>query len=173
MRACGYFCASAAVAVMRSADSLRSGVLRAADNSGPTAPPSTMIPAGASRVASHGGERSSSGSISALPSGGGPGVDSGTAPGARRPRPARGERGAGAAEGGEQQHDADRRERRRDVGRQREEADDFREDEEHGPQASLRAKRSNLASLAHADVAEIASSAFGLLAMTRNCHFLF
>jgi hypothetical protein len=32
---------------------------------------------------------------------------------------------------------------------------------------SLRAKRSNLSSLAHGLVAEIASSAFGLLAMTQ------
>jgi hypothetical protein len=36
------------------------------------------------------------------------------------------------------------------------------------PQASLRAQRSNLASLAHALVAEIASSAFGRLAMTQQ-----
>src|SRR5689334_4271354 len=34
--------------------------------------------------------------------------------------------------------------------------------------ASLRAKRSNLSSLAHASVAEIASSRFALLAMTRR-----
>src|SRR5262249_50846557 len=37
------------------------------------------------------------------------------------------------------------------------------------PALSLRAKRSNLTSLAHACGAEIASSAFGLLAMTTPC----
>ena len=45
---------------------------RAFDSSGLMAPPSTTIPSGAPRAASHGGKRSSNGAISQLPSGDSP-----------------------------------------------------------------------------------------------------
>ena len=63
-----------AVAVMRSAASLSATVSCATDTSGVIAPPSTTIPVGAPRDGSHGGKRSSSGTISALPSGDRPAI---------------------------------------------------------------------------------------------------
>ena len=55
--------------MIRSAASLSATALRAADTSGVIAPPSTTMPSGAPREASHGGKRCSSGRINALPSG--------------------------------------------------------------------------------------------------------
>src|ERR1700753_581531 len=54
---------------MRSAASSRAIALRASDTPGEIAPPSTTMPSGAPCDGFHGGKRSSSGKISALPSG--------------------------------------------------------------------------------------------------------
>src|SRR5262249_51081931 len=91
MRADGYFRASSATTVTRSAASLRSGAPRAATNSGSIAPPSTTMPSGGPFEPSHGGNRSSSGKISALPSGSSPNAPNSTndAATSRRPTAAR------------------------------------------------------------------------------------
>src|SRR5215472_15842352 len=89
MRAAGNLRASSAVAVMRSAASLRSGSPRAAATSGPIAPPSTTMPVGGPCAGSHAGKRSSSGSIKALPSGDSPARSSSATPSAAIRRPAR------------------------------------------------------------------------------------
>src|SRR5262245_42212700 len=92
MLADGYFRASSATTVMRSAASLRSGAPRAAANSGSIAPPSTTMPAGTPRAASQGGNRFSSGSINALPSGNSPNAANSAIDAITSPRPARANR---------------------------------------------------------------------------------
>src|SRR5580692_6925000 len=59
---------------MRSAASSRAIESRASDTPGEIAPPNTTMPFGAPRDGSHGGNRSSSGRISALPSGDKPAI---------------------------------------------------------------------------------------------------
>src|SRR5262245_23019046 len=69
MRAFGKRRTNSATTVRRSAASLSATSSRAAETSGEIAPPSTIMPSGAPRVASQRGKRSSSGMISALPAG--------------------------------------------------------------------------------------------------------
>src|SRR5437667_1163053 len=92
IRAAGYLRASSTAPVMRSAASLSEISPRAGATLVSNAPPSTTMPSGAPRAGFHGGNRSSSGRMSALPSGEKPQIASSRMLATRHCSPARAKR---------------------------------------------------------------------------------
>src|SRR5229473_1199949 len=120
IRALGYLRASSTALVMRSAASLSEISPRAGATLVSNAPPSTTMPSGGPPAGFHGGKRCSSGSISALPSGESPQQQA-------RQQTLQ----SGAREAGREQQRAGKAEHHQQIGRPGEEAEHFRDDEEH------------------------------------------